>query len=210
MAARICVECGQSRTIRARKMCDACYQRLKWNGQLDKHGLVIRRRAEWFSLVDTSDPEACWPWPGTIRKNGYGQIGNDYPHRIMFEQANGPIPPGMTVDHTCHSRSRDCRGGDDCLHRSCVNPGHLEVVSRPENVRRTRNRVDKCDDGHEYTTENTVIDQRGYRKCRECQAVIHRASYEKHRDANRERSRAYYAKNRAAIRAKQNTARLAD
>jgi hypothetical protein len=46
-------------------------------------------------------------------------------HRAFYEEARGPIPDGMQLDHLCGNRA-------------CVNPDHLEPVSGVENVRRSR------------------------------------------------------------------------
>ncbi len=44
-------------------------------------------------------------------------------HRWFYEQAKGPIPDGLSIDHLCRVPP-------------CVNPDHLEAVSHTENVRR--------------------------------------------------------------------------
>lgn len=42
-------------------------------------------------------------------------------HRVVFERARGPVPQGKELDHLCRNRK-------------CVNPSHLEVVTRLINV----------------------------------------------------------------------------
>lgn len=82
-----------------------------------------------WANVDRSDPTACWLWRG--RAGCYGvfffyenRVGRSVgAHRIAYELANGPIPPGLDIDHLC-------------MVRGCVNPAHLEPVTRSENVRR--------------------------------------------------------------------------
>jgi hypothetical protein len=47
----------------------------------------------------------CREWPGARNDGGYGQRWVNgkvvYLHRWVWEQVNGPIPPGMVVMHTC-------------------------------------------------------------------------------------------------------------
>jgi hypothetical protein len=44
-------------------------------------------------------------------------------HVAAWEAANGPVPKGHEIDHTCYVRM-------------CVNLDHLECVTRTENRRR--------------------------------------------------------------------------
>lgn len=69
---------------------------------------------------------ACIPWWGTRRADGYGRIrthtGNRYAHRAVYEECFGPLPEGSLVHHTCENKS-------------CVNPEHLEAVTRGDHNR---------------------------------------------------------------------------
>ena len=94
--------------------------------------------------VARKQPGQCWPWTGTVRKdNGYAHIRVQgqwvYAHRLAYEVLVGPIPEGMTVDHTCHNADETCKGGSECKHRICCNPDHLEAVPQLVNWRRSRN-----------------------------------------------------------------------
>lgn len=125
--------------------------------------------------------DGCWLWTGCIAKNGYGQVGHEgrtrSAHTVSYELHVGPIPEGLTIDHTCHNGS-GCKGGASCLHRRCVNPAHLEPVTQRVNNQRAQAASDeKCVNGHEWTPENTrVRKDTGQRICREC-AKKQRAKY---------------------------------
>lgn len=82
-------------------------------------------------------------------------------HRWIYEYERGPIEPGRDLDHLCRVRS-------------CVNPDHLEPVTRQENLRRgikpTPRRRESCYRGHPYTVANTYWSKSGTRVCRTCGA----------------------------------------
>ena len=63
--------------------------------------------------IDPTDPDACWVWTGTVSTDGYG------PHAAVWRVYNGPVPAGLTLDHTCHVRH-------------CVSPAHLRLATRKE------------------------------------------------------------------------------
>lgn len=93
----------------------------------------------WEEKVDKTD--SCWLWTGTINK-GYGLFKVNgrtvRAHRWAYEQMVGPIPHGLQLDHLCHTENlADCLNADECLHRRCVNPAHLEPVTSRENVHRS-------------------------------------------------------------------------
>lgn len=129
--------------------------------------------------VDVAGPDDCWIWKGKTT-NGYGQIqrtnrtadGMEYTHRLVYMQLVGPIADGMDIDHTCHSaavRAGLCAGGPSCRHRACVNPAHLEQVTRRENVRRAGRRT--CLRGHVLEPPNLIASVRGWRVCRACKQI---------------------------------------
>lgn len=69
----------------------------------------------------------CWEWQGSKTRHGYGLIGRNgtttTAHRVYFEHFGGVIPEGWEVDHLCGNRG-------------CVNPNHLESVTKHENTQR--------------------------------------------------------------------------
>lgn len=117
----------------------------------------------------------CWNWIGIIEKNGYGRVRHNgrscWAHRVIYEMFRGPIPLGLELDHLC----RNTR---------CVNPDHLEPVTRLINARRASNgRALKmhCKHGHPYNESNTeiVLDAGGkfrQRICKTCKRSWNRAN----------------------------------
>lgn len=62
----------------------------------------------------------------------------------------------------------------DGRNRGCVNPAHLEPVTRQENSRRgflPHAAKTHCRNGHPYNEENTRITSKGWRVCRMCTAA---------------------------------------
>jgi len=78
-----------------------------------------------------SEPNSgCWLWLGATMRNGYGVIGlggradgTALAHRVAYQTLRGDIPDGFDLDHLCRNRA-------------CVNPDHLEPVTRRVNWER--------------------------------------------------------------------------
>jgi hypothetical protein len=93
-------------------------------------GRRFHRKVERYKVEDRGYETACWIWQLALKENGYGSVGGPgqrmlYAHRVYYEEANGPIPDGLVIDHLCRQSA-------------CVNPDHLEAVTQSENVRRGR------------------------------------------------------------------------
>ncbi|OZC50545.1 hypothetical protein CH289_16090 [Rhodococcus sp. RS1C4] len=134
---------------------------------------LSQTQAERFwSKVDRRAADECWPWLRSTLAGGYGRYRlptkHVLAHRFAYELVVGPVPEGLTLDHTCRNRI-------------CVNPSHLDPVTMRENTLRGESvpavnaRKTHCVRGHEFTTENTYPIPAGGRACRTCRQIARRA-----------------------------------
>lgn len=125
--ARLCAfpDCGKPHE--AKGFCAGHYRHYKRGEELRPLGPRNRTNTltfegRFWSRVEKS--EGCWMWTGTRSAQGYGVITHvgktRMAHRVAYEFAQGEIAPGLVVDHKCHNRV-------------CVNPGHLQAVTRKQN-----------------------------------------------------------------------------
>ena len=114
----------------------------------------------------------CLVWTGCLNSRGYGCLGLRkqawLAHRLVATVAFGEIPAHLTVDHLC-------------FNKQCVNPSHLEVVTRGENTRRAAALQTHCKRGHPLSGDNVSVKVDGnghsHRQCRECNRLYNRLEW---------------------------------
>lgn len=127
---------------RSRGLCSRHYQRLLYHGSVETclNGRGTPRSELFLAKVEVVGE--CWRWTGVVTPRGYGMFRDGKmrsAHRWAYESFIGPIPNGLQLDHLCHTDDHSCLGGDECPHRRCVNPAHLEpVTARGNSLRGTR------------------------------------------------------------------------
>lgn len=122
------------------------------------------------TLFDRCLPEpnsGCWLWERGLNSAGYGMHAQRrvmrLAHKLAYEAINGAVPQGLELDHLCRVRC-------------CINPDHLEAVSRRTNTLRGETRPaenvlkDRCPKGHPYAGGNLYTRANGHRVCRACAA----------------------------------------
>jgi hypothetical protein len=144
---------------------------------------ALKDGQRFWEYVDRGGGDECWLWTGGIKPEGYGDIwwhgAMRRAHRVSYELLVGPIPDGLELDHLCHSRDRTCNAGNNCTHRKCVNPAHLEAVTSQVNVSRSLSppalnaAKTECVHGHPFDDGNTRIRRDGTRACRQCDRAHH-------------------------------------
>lgn len=119
----------------------------------------------WAKVDKSAGANGCWNWTAAI-VNGYGKfwLGEKFraAHRLAYEAMRGPIPAGLDIDHLCRNRA-------------CVNPAHMEPVTRRVNTLRGVSSAavnaakTHCDSGHPFDDKNTYRPPgRPVRGCRAC------------------------------------------
>ncbi|SMX79485.1 HNH endonuclease [Brevibacterium casei CIP 102111] len=96
------------------------YRRAKKAGSLPPRKTTADRF--WEKVEKTG---SCWNWTGAKRA-GYGKFSPSAgkqvtAHRYALKLHGSPAPEGMDVDHICGNRA-------------CVNPDHLRITTRKQNL----------------------------------------------------------------------------
>jgi hypothetical protein len=121
-------------------------------------------------LDDQGHETLCMTWTGSRTTAGYGNLTikrkSHYAHRLVYEARYGPLPKRIdgdraVIDHLCRNRA-------------CVNVDHLELVTnrinilRGDTIQAAHAAKTHCDNGHEFTAENTRRNGKYGRMCKTC------------------------------------------
>lgn len=118
-------------------------------------------RLDWFLSGCIEDENGCWIRQSNISKYGYSEIKADgrkhMGHRWVYKMMVAD-PGELDLDHLCRNRA-------------CVNPYHLDPVTKKVNNQRGKAMIVTCPRGHAYDDENTYRRRdNGGRICRRCRA----------------------------------------
>lgn len=82
-----------------------------------------------FMLHVAKAAAGCWVWTAYKMPNGYGNFRtpqrHELAHRTAYRLFVGPIPDGLEILHSCDTPS-------------CVNPEHLSLGTRVDNMQDAR------------------------------------------------------------------------
>lgn len=168
------------------------------------------RKSRAFPLTDLHAIQArcqplpwtgCWIWMGEISIEGYGRLrrklGGHHRvllvHRVTFAASIGVDPLTLSADQ-CVRHS--------CDTPSCVNPDHLLLGSRADNVHdcvaRRRHAVafrgGRCVNGHDLSRLGVVVRANGSRRCVACRRAV--SSRYARRAYDPAKAHAYYLRTR--------------
>lgn len=135
--------------------------------------MIVDSPERYWAKVDKDGPTPdyaphlgnCWEWTAAKDSKGYGTFwsGNTdrktlTAHRVGHFLATGEDIDGLDLDHLCRRPA-------------CVNPHHLDPVSRSVNASRGEKSWDftgLCPRGHNPEVTGERVDKDGRRRCREC------------------------------------------
>lgn len=170
----------------------------------------------WFTaeqlqkIINRIEPQesGCWWYPAVTSNKGYATTRIGWPvtksmsvHKLSWIYYKGDIPDGMVIDHLCHDPA-ECEGGNNCVHRRCVNPDHLALVSEAENSKKSVRVFEfrtHCVNGH-LLDETLGATSNGKRYCTACNKEQKKESYL--RLKNNPEFKARRAKNMRDLRAR--------
>lgn len=137
-------------------------------GALTRGKRITDLKEHFESKLTTGREGDHWSLDSKLNNRGYcvisvGDGQREYAHRVAYRLYVGEIPEGLEIDHLCRVTW-------------CVNPAHLEPVTRRENLLRAHR---FCKNGHDQTRPGAryVRPKTGNGMCRVCQADRRKKTY---------------------------------
>lgn len=153
---RLCEHCAESLVRRHRENSQQWRKRRYCSRTCFARALAARCDAVDVSAIyanyELDFESGCWNWQGHMDSNGYGRAfditrprgkRSEWAHRVFYRRFKGEIPARHEVDHVCQNTR-------------CVNPSHLEAVTKVEHARRTFERLG-LDDKHRLAAELRTV-----------------------------------------------------
>lgn len=189
---------GDSKPVKSRGLCNACYLQYMRSTPKDQRTPIVRLTNEerFFAFVNKMGPIAknrpdlgrCWLWGGGTDPGGYGIFWADgtshRAHVWAYKRWVGEIPDEMPLDHFA------------CDRTSCANYGHVRPETHQVNILRSgglgalnaaKTHCGTC--GEPYDEQNTRINANGARVCLNCARTADREAKRLKRAAISERIR---------------------
>lgn len=157
-------------------------QELRRNDKILPTGLSHREKAEWFLKNKTwTDEKGCMRWAGQQDEKGYGRISVTISpgkrkkieiHRYIHCMMKG-LPYGEDPNDEWNAKGKGFKVADHiCNEPNCVNPDHIQLISRSENSLRSNTKARKIteEDARAIIEEFLTISEWPYgRKAEFCQ-----------------------------------------
>lgn len=136
--------------------------------------LNIEEKLKSRTIIDENTK--CWLFQGAKDSSGHGNIAFNYRtvgvHRISAH---------LYLGYDLNDKTVQINHKPICFNANCWNPDHIYIGTQTENMVDMVNRGNRlepnkykthCDNGHEFTEENTYINPNtNWRYCRECNRI---------------------------------------